>query len=201
MRRTPRSNRPTRASVATVVSRRRGLMVFMVGAALLLVAAIAAALLSGGGARALASLQPNSLGLSDPATGHLRASVSIAGTPARVPVNGRQVWVTSDEARTASLVDAGTSLILRVIQIGEFPSDFAVGAGAVWVIDRVRGRLVKISPDYATVVGSAAVRSAETSSTTEDRYDLDPWSIAAGRGRGLKTVKRGFRSLTSGSSE
>jgi DNA-binding SARP family transcriptional activator len=170
------------ASVATVVARRRGLTVFMVGAALLLVAAIAAALLNGGKARALASLQPNSLGLIDPATGHLLASVSIAGTPARVQVDGRQVWVTSDEARTASLVDAGTSSILRVIQIGEFPSDFAVGAGAVWVIDRVRGRLVKISRDYATVVGSAAVRSAETSSTTEDRYDLDPWSIAAGAG-------------------
>ena len=145
-------------------------------------AAIAAALLTGGGARALPSLQPNSLGLIDPATGHLRESVSIAGTPARVHVSGRQVWVTSDDARTVSLVDAGSTAIARVVPIGEFPSDFAVGEGAVWVIDRVLGRLVKISPDYGTIVGTATIGSRETLSATDDRYDLDPWSIAAGAG-------------------
>ncbi len=162
---------------------RSGLMV-VAGAALLLAAAIAAAVLTGvgGGGSGLASLAPNSLGLVDPATDHLRASVPIAGTPARVQVSGRQVWVTSDDARTASRVNATTPSVARVVQVGEFPSDFALGEGAVWVIDRVRGRLVKISPDYGAVLGTAAIGSTQTLSTTEDRYDLDPWSIAAGTG-------------------
>src|SRR5437763_1594890 len=84
---------------------------------------------------ALTAIRPHALGLIDPATGHLRESVSIAGTPARVRVSGRRVWVTSDDARTASLIDSGTPSIARVAQIGEFPSDFAVGESAVWVID------------------------------------------------------------------
>ena len=162
---------------------RSGLIV-AAGAAVLLVAAIAAAVVAsvGGGGSAAGSLAPNSLGLVDPATGIVRASVAMPGTPARVQVSGREVWVTSDDARTVSRVDAGSSSVASVAQIGGFPSDFAVGEGAIWVIDRVRGRLVKISPDYGTVLGSAAIGSTQTFSATDDRYDLDPWSIAAGAG-------------------
>jgi DNA-binding SARP family transcriptional activator/ABC-type branched-subunit amino acid transport system substrate-binding protein len=170
------------SAVGRVVSRRGGPVIVVVGAALLLIAALAAALLTSGGGTTLASLQPNSLGLIDPATGLLRASISIAGTPARVQVSGRQVWVTSDDARTVSLVDAGAPSIATVVPVGEFPSDFAVGEGGVWVINRVRGRLVKISRDYRAVLSSAAIGSRETLSATDDRYDLDPWSIAAGAG-------------------
>src|SRR5207248_1231906 len=146
----------------------------VLGAVLLVVAAIAAAMLKGGAAGSLTSLQPNSLGLIDPATGHLRESVSIAGTPARVRVSGRRVWVTSDDARTVSLVNSNTPSIARVVQIGEFPSDFAVGKGAVWVINRVRGRLVKISPDYGAILATARIASAVTFSAIDDRYDFDP---------------------------
>jgi DNA-binding SARP family transcriptional activator/ABC-type branched-subunit amino acid transport system substrate-binding protein len=174
---------PRRGSpVDRVPPRRAGPVAIMVGAAVLLVAAIAAVVLasSGGGRAGLASLAPNSLGLIDPATGQLRASIPVAGTPARVRVSGRQVWVSSDEARTVSLIDPGVPSIAKDVQVGEFPSDFAVGKEAVWVIDRVQGRLMKISPDYASVVGSASIGSTETVSSIDDRYDLDPWSIAAG---------------------
>jgi DNA-binding SARP family transcriptional activator/ABC-type branched-subunit amino acid transport system substrate-binding protein len=168
--------------VDRVRARRAGPVAIIVGAAVLLVAAIAAVILAspGGGRVGLASLAPNSLGLIDPSTGQLRASIPVAGTPARLRVSGRKVWVSSDDARTVSLIDSGALSIAKDVQAGEFPSDFAVGKGAVWVIDRVRGRLVKISPDYASVVRSASIGSTETVSAIDDRYDLDPWSIAAG---------------------
>ena len=163
---------------------RRGGVMLAVGAGLLLVAALAATVLGsgGGGGTGLASLRPDSLGLIDPTTGHLRASVAIAGTPARLQVNGRQVWVTSDAARTVSLVEAGTPAIVRVAQLGAFPSDFAVGEGGVWVVDRQRGVLVKLSPDYRSVLSTSPVGSSDTLSVLDDRNELDPWSIAAGAG-------------------
>ena len=153
------------------------------GALLLLVAVIAAALLSSGGGTRLASLPPNALGLIDPSTGQLRAVVPIAGTPARVQVSAAQVWVTSDDARTVSLVDARKPAIARAFGVGGFPSDFAVGEGGVWVVDRLRGRLVKISPDYGTVLAASAIGSSETLSVADDRNDTaDPWAVAAGAG-------------------
>jgi DNA-binding SARP family transcriptional activator/ABC-type branched-subunit amino acid transport system substrate-binding protein len=172
---------PRPAVLRRTASRRRALVVLVIGAGLLLVAALSAALLSGGGTSAV-SLQANALGLIDPATGHVRASVPIGGTPARVHTSGGQVWVTSDDARTVALVDARLPAIARVVRIGAFPSDFTVGEGAVWVVNRVRGRLVKISPDYGTVLRRSTVGSTATLSTLDDRFDVDPWSIAAGAG-------------------
>jgi DNA-binding SARP family transcriptional activator/ABC-type branched-subunit amino acid transport system substrate-binding protein len=165
------------------VSRRRVSALLLIGAGLLLAAALAAALLGGGhGGTPTVSLRANALGLVDPATGHLRASVPIGGTPARVHTAGRQVWVTSDDARTVALVDTRAPAIARVVRIRQFPSDFAVGEGAVWVVNRVRGRLVKISPDYGTVLRTSSIGSTTTLSTLDDRFDVDPWSIAAGAG-------------------
>ena len=174
---------PQRPGVLPGSARRhRASVILLIGAGLLLVAAVSAALLSGGGGTSAVALQANALGLVDPATRHLRASVPIGGTPARVHTRGGQVWVTSDDARTVVLVDTRAPAITRVARIREFPSDFAVGEGAVWVINRVHGRLVKISPDYATVLRTSRIGSAATLSTLDDRFDVDPWSIAAGAG-------------------
>jgi DNA-binding SARP family transcriptional activator/ABC-type branched-subunit amino acid transport system substrate-binding protein len=173
---------PRHGVLRRTASRRRASVVLLMGAGLLLVAAVSAALLSGGGDTSAVSLQANALGLVDPATGRLRASVPIGGTPARVHIRGGQVWVTSDDARTVALVDTRAPAIARVVRIGEFPSDFAVGEGAVWVVNRVRGRLVKISPDYGTVLRTSSIGSTATLSTLDDRFDVDPWSIAAGAG-------------------
>jgi DNA-binding SARP family transcriptional activator/ABC-type branched-subunit amino acid transport system substrate-binding protein len=173
---------PSRGLLGRTASRRRASVILVAGAGLLLVAAVSAALLSGGDGTSTLALQANALGLVDPATGHLRASVPLGGTPARVHTAGRQVWVTSDDARTVVMVDTRAPAIARVVRIGQFPSDFAVGEGAVWVVNRVRGRLVKISPDYGTVLRTSRIRSAATLSTLDDRFDVDPWSVAAGAG-------------------
>jgi hypothetical protein len=92
------------------------------------------------------------------------------------------VWVTSDDARTVALVDARGPAIARVARIRSFPSDFTVGEGAVWVIDRLSGRLVKISADYGSVLRRSSIGSATTLSTIDDRFDVNPWSIATGAG-------------------
>jgi DNA-binding SARP family transcriptional activator/ABC-type branched-subunit amino acid transport system substrate-binding protein/DNA-binding beta-propeller fold protein YncE len=162
--------------------RRRAPALLLIGAGLLLVAALSAALLSRGGDSPSVSLQANALGLVDPATGQLRAAVPVGGTPARVDTSGGQVWVSNDDAQTVALVDARAPAIAQVARIREFPSDFAVGEGAVWVVDRLRGRLVKISPDYGTVVGTSRVGTTATLSTTDDRFDVSPWAVAAGAG-------------------
>ena len=162
-------------------ARRRAPAFLLIGAAILLVAAGAAALLSGGEAPEV-TLQANALGLIDPATGRVRASIPIGGAPARVDASRGQVWVTDDEARTVTLVDSREPAITRVARMRGFPSDFAVGEDALWVIDRLRGRLVKISATYGTVLGRSRAGSTARLSTIDDRYDLDPWAIAAGAG-------------------
>ena len=173
---------PRPGAIGRIASRRRATVVVLIGAGLLLAAALSAVLLSGGDGAPAVSLQANALGLVDPATGHVRASVPIGGTPARVHTSGGQVWVSSDDARTVALVDARVPEIARVARLREFPSDFAAGEGAVWVVDRLRGRLVKVSPDYGTVLVTSKVGSTATLSTIDDRFDVSPWSVAAGAG-------------------
>jgi DNA-binding SARP family transcriptional activator/ABC-type branched-subunit amino acid transport system substrate-binding protein len=174
---------PRAGPLRRTASRRRASVALLIGAGLLLVAALSAALLSGGGDGTHAvRLEANALGLVDPATSQLRASVPIGGTPARVRTSGGQVWVSNDDARTVALVDVRAPAIARVVRLREFPTDFAVGEGAVWVIDRLRGRLVRLSPDYGTVLGTSRIGSTATLSTIDDRFDVGPWSIAAGTG-------------------
>ena len=173
---------PRHSPLRKVASPRRASAVLLIGAGLLLVAAVAAAFLSGGADAPAVSLQANALGLVDPATAHVRASVPVGGAPARVETSGGRVWVTNDDARTVALVNAREPAIAKVVRTNAFPSDFAVGEGAVWLVDRLRGRLVKIDGDYGAVVGTSRTGSTATLSTVDDRFDLDPWSIAAGAG-------------------
>jgi DNA-binding SARP family transcriptional activator/ABC-type branched-subunit amino acid transport system substrate-binding protein len=163
--------------------RGRGALLIAAGAALMLVAAIVVALMmSGQGGSQLTSLHANSLGMVNPKTGQLRAAVPIAGTPARVRVAGRQVWVSSDDGQTVSLVNSGSPAIARVVRVGAFPNDLAVGEGAVWVVNGQSGRLVKIDPDYGTVQSTTVLHSSATLSSLHNRNDVDPWSIATGAG-------------------
>jgi len=173
---------PPASASGRIGTRRRATVLVLAGAGLLLVAAASAALLGRGDDEAAVSLPASALGLVDPATGRLRAAVPIGGTPARVNAKGRQVWVGNDDARTVALVDGHPPALTRVARIREFPSDFAVGEGAVWVVNRVHGRLVKISPAYGTVLGTSKIDSAATLSTIDDRFDVGPWSVAAGAG-------------------
>jgi DNA-binding SARP family transcriptional activator/ABC-type branched-subunit amino acid transport system substrate-binding protein/streptogramin lyase len=162
---------------------RRGAKLIAAGAALMLMVAIAAALLTGGrGGSALTPLHADSLGLIDPATAQPRAAVPIAGTPARLGIGDRQLWVTSDDARTVSMVDSGTPAITRVARVGAFPNDLAVGEGALWIVNGQSGRLVKINPDYGTVQSTTTLRSTAMLSSLHSRNDVDPWSVATGAG-------------------
>jgi DNA-binding SARP family transcriptional activator/ABC-type branched-subunit amino acid transport system substrate-binding protein/streptogramin lyase len=162
---------------------RRGATLVAAGAALMLIVAITAALLTGGGGgSALTSLDADSLGLIDPATGALRAAVPIAGTPARLRIADRQLWVTSDDARTVSLIDSRTPAVARVAQVGAFPNDLAAGEGALWIVNGQSGGLVKINPDYGTVQSTTTLHSSATLSSLHSRNDVDPWSVATGAG-------------------
>jgi DNA-binding SARP family transcriptional activator/ABC-type branched-subunit amino acid transport system substrate-binding protein len=174
---------PRRPGLGRLSSRRRASLVVLVGAVLLLAAAVSAALLSGGGqGTSTLSLRANTLGRVDPATGQLRASLPIGGAPGRVHASGGQVWVSNDDARTLALVDARPPAIARSVRLGAFPSDLAVSEGAVWVVDRLHGRLVKVSADYGSVLRRSRIGAAATLSTFDDRFDVNPWSIAAGAG-------------------
>jgi YVTN family beta-propeller protein len=162
-------------------ARRRAVVVAAIAAVVLVIATVAAVLTRGRSASAPISLRANSLGLIDRATGRLRSSVPIAGTPARLRIDGRRVWVTSDDSRTVSLVDSSTGAIARVVPVGTFPSDLAVGEGALWMVNSQSGRLVKINPDYGTVQ-SLTLHSSATLSSHHNRNDVDPWSVTTGAG-------------------
>src|ERR671923_157069 len=82
--------------------------------------------------------------LAGPRTGAVLASVSVAGGPARLATDGRELWVGGDTSQTLQRIDPGSSP--TVVPPQGFPSALAIGAGSLWMVDALRGMLVKVNP-------------------------------------------------------
>jgi DNA-binding SARP family transcriptional activator/ABC-type branched-subunit amino acid transport system substrate-binding protein/streptogramin lyase len=163
---------------------RRGGVLIAAGGIVLLGAAIAAVVISfaGGGKGGIDLAPPNSLARIDPRSQDVLATAPIAGDPSRLAVSGKRVWVSSDDARTVSSVAPAAGAVSAVIRTNLFPSDLAAGSGDLWVVNRQRGKLLKLSPGYRRIVGSHRIPGAITLASADDRNLADPWSVATGGG-------------------
>jgi DNA-binding SARP family transcriptional activator/ABC-type branched-subunit amino acid transport system substrate-binding protein/streptogramin lyase len=150
------------------------------GALLLVVAAAAAIRLHGGRDAGLESVAADSVGVIDAGSHRIVSETAVAGGPARLADAGGGVWVGSDESQTVSQLDPKTLGVRRLVSVGAFPSDVAVGEQAVWIYDGRSGRVVKVDPSYG--VDTATRASAPNIAYDSSRADFDPTSIAAGLG-------------------
>jgi DNA-binding SARP family transcriptional activator/streptogramin lyase len=139
-----------------------------------------------------ALLRANAVGLVDPHSGELTGAIPVPGAPARLVAAPRIAWVGSDETRTVSALDLRSRSVRRRVETGSFPSDLASGEGALWALDRERGIVLRLNPDYAGV--ERRIRVGGGGRFLHDRTSLDPWSVAAGAG-GV-WVTDGSRELT-----
>ena len=162
-------------------ARRRGALLLALGGLILAGAAVAAVLGLGGGTSSGPVLPAvDRVGMIDPRTGRVLASVSVVGAPARLATDGRELWVAGDTSQTLQRIDPGSPG--TVAPVNGFPSDLAMGDGSLWMVDALRGTLVKVNPAYGTVVARTGLTGAAREVALADRAAFDPWSVAAGAG-------------------
>jgi peptide/nickel transport system substrate-binding protein len=104
-------------------------------------------LTQGGGSTASAGVRPNSVGVINPADGHVSAVVSVRTAPGGVAEGAGATWVANTDADTVSRINAGSTTLNQVIQVGDGPADIAVGGGSVWVTNGLGGTISRINPD------------------------------------------------------
>jgi len=172
LRRPPRPRAPRRAAV-----------LIGLGGLLLACAATAAVLeLARAPSNTTGVVAAERVGVINPATGAVLASVSVLGAPSRLATDGRELWVGGDTSQTLSQIDPRTRSAKTVLAAGGFPSDLALGAGALWMVDALRGVLVKVNPAYAEVEARTALPAAAREVAIPDRAAFDPWSVTVGVG-------------------
>lgn len=139
-----------RPRVAPRRSRRRLLILAGVPMLALAVAAVLAVLLLGGsGGGGLSGVQPNRLGLIDPATNEIVAEVPVGIRPGPVAAGAGSVWVGNLEDRTLTRIDSVQRAATATISLDRrTPTGIAVGEGAVWVAHGRSGQLSRVDPQF-----------------------------------------------------
>ena len=97
-------------------------------------------------------IAPNSIGVLDPETGEVTATVGLEDRPGSIAASADAVWVTSPDVGTVTRIDADDQEIRDTIPVGENPSGIAVGEGGVWVVNSDGPSVSRISPDTDQVV-------------------------------------------------
>ena len=120
---------------------------FVAAAAALVVAAaaiLAVVLLArSGGSGGISSLPLNAVGVIDPQTNKLVASIPVGKTPVAIAYGLGSIWVANQDDGTVTRIDAQTHTVQGTIGVGGTPTALSVGNGAVWVTT-FEGQLFKI---------------------------------------------------------
>jgi branched-chain amino acid transport system substrate-binding protein len=117
---------------------RRWAVLVMGAGALILAAAVAAAvfqLVRNGSGEAI---EGPGVGVLDPKTGELLATIPFGTAPSSIAVGEGSVWVLDADDRTVSQIDPKERAVVRTFSTGSTPTDLAVGAGGIWMGNGVR---------------------------------------------------------------
>jgi YVTN family beta-propeller protein len=120
-----------------------------------LVAALVAIPLVARRAGGSSQIEPNSVGVLDPESGEVTATVELEHGPGSVAASGDAVWVTNPDLDTVTRIDPDEQEVRDSIPVGENPTGIAVGFDAVWVVNSGERSVSRISPQTNTVVGEA----------------------------------------------
>ncbi len=166
--------------------------------ATMLVAAIAIPLISTRGS-ASTSIAPNSVGVLDPQTGEVTATIGFPTRPGSVAASADAVWVTNPDIGTVTRIDPSEQEVRDSIQVGENPTGIAVGEDAVWVVESGGPSVSRISPGTNSVVetipvgnGAAGVAVGGGSVWVTNRFDGTISRIDPDRGEVVKVIPAGL---------
>jgi class 3 adenylate cyclase len=98
-------------------------------------------------AKGSSEIAPNSIGVMDPESGEVTATVGLAERPGSVAASADAVWVTNPDVGTVTRMDPTEQEIRDTIQVGEDPTGIAVGEDAVWVVESGGPSVSRISSD------------------------------------------------------
>jgi YVTN family beta-propeller protein len=107
-------------------------------------------------------IEPNSVGVLDPESGEVTATVGLKDRPGSVATSADAVWVTNPDVGTVTRIDPVEQEIRDSIPVGENPTGIAVGEGAVWVVVGGGPSVSRISPDTNQVVETIPVGNGPT---------------------------------------
>jgi YVTN family beta-propeller protein len=148
-----------------------------IGAVAALVAAGAAVglvlALSGGGSPVVVGA--NAVGVIDPGSDRVVASIPVGARPGEVSFGSGALWVANLDDSTVTRIDPKAEQAVRAVAVGAAPSGLAAGEGAVWVASS-DGSVRRINPGFNSV---ASVRAAEKTFITS--FSL-PSPVAVGAG-------------------
>ena len=124
-------------------------------------------------------IEPNSVGVLDPESGEVTATVELEDRPGSVASSADAVWVTNPDVGTVTRIDPNEQEIRDSIQVGENPTGIAVGFDAVWVVNSGGQSVSRISPDTNEVVGEpievgngpAGIAAGEGAVWVTNRFD------------------------------
>jgi YVTN family beta-propeller protein len=146
-------------------------------AAALAVAAVIAALFltTRGSGSGLGQVDPNHVGVIDPATNEIVDQVQVGIRPGPVAVEGGTAWVGNLDDRTLTKID-----VKQRTSSGTFPLDnrtptgIAVGAGSVWIAHGAVGKLAQVDPQFGQV--------AETIDIAGEAVNASSAAVTVGEG-------------------
>jgi branched-chain amino acid transport system substrate-binding protein len=175
----------TRVPSRRSARRRPAGSLLVAGGGFVLLAALAAALVAltgGDGTARLGSVAPNSVGVIDPRSGDIVASLPVGAGPVAVAVGDGGVWVANGGDQTLSQIDARTRDVIGSVGTGRVPADVAVGAGTVWVANATTGTATgTVSRIDPLSRASSAIRVR--SNVRDDFAPPTPGVLAIGAGR------------------
>jgi YVTN family beta-propeller protein len=139
---------------------RRPLVLGAAAAVLLavLVVAILATRNSGGG---LPGVDPNQVGLVDPASNRVVAQVPVGLRPGPVSAGAGAVWVGNLDDRTLTKVDPQHRSSAGAVTLEDrTPTALAVGAGGVWIAHGALGSVSRVDPQFGRVTSTVDLKTA-----------------------------------------
>ena len=145
-------------------------------------------------------IEPNSIGVLDPESGDVTATVELEDRPGSVASSADAVWVTNPDVGTITRIDPDGQEIRDSIPVEENPTGIAVGFDAVWVVNSGGKSVSRISPDTNEVVGEpievgngpAGIAAGEGAVWVTNRFDGSISRINPGTNEVLKEIPVGL---------
>jgi len=147
--------------------------------------------------RGLAAIGANSVGVIDPGSNQLVASVPVHASPLAVASGAGSVWVTDFDAHAVSRVDLRTRTVAEKIPLAAAPNGIVFGNHDVWVAS-VNGTVWRIDPQTDSVVqtipvgtGPAGLAFGDGSVWVANTFDGTVTRIDSRTGKVVRTIPVG----------
>jgi len=185
----------------TAAPRRRRLSPWLLiglGVLAVLIVVPVVALLSRGGGGGLSGVDPNNVGVIDPATNEITRQVFVGRRPGPIAVGRGGVWVGLLEDRALSHVKSTGEASPALVNIDDqTPTGLAVGPGGVWVAHGLLGTLSRVDPQFNQVTKTinVAARSSDGNVTAGGGYVWAVYgesTLAKINPAAIRVVGRGF---------